>query len=389
MGQRGSEDGTRSRALDGLRGVAALAVVFYHAILHMDLTLIDRVLSVRLQTMPSLRDTLTKVALLIFNGHTAVYIFFVLSGCVLTLSLDRKRDQPTAAIAVSFLLTRAARLYPPVIVCMLLFFAMGFSGISGYPVFNFQQVLQNSSLTIIAMHGPSTTVQAELMAAPFLLAAWLLRRAFGPIVVVFCLAYAMLAIESAQMVATLPNMHAYLIAFACGMAVAEPAVRGLVSGIKPGAWWVALALLLLSRAFLPSASLISMVTMTGLCAVLVAGLLYGQRGSLVWLLETAPAQALGRVSFSFYLLNVPVLYLIWAFTDPWSWPSQYALEAGLCVGVLSAVLTWPLAVASERWVERPAIKAGRIMSAWITGVMHKAEPAPTAGERAVAPSKAA
>ena len=379
-----SNDGTRSHALDGLRGMAALAVVFYHAILHMDLTLIERVLNVRLQSMPSLRDGLTKVALLIFNGHTAVYVFFVLSGCVLTLSLDRKRDQPTAAIAASFLLTRAARLYPPVIVCMLLFFAMGFLGIGGYPVFSFQHVLQNSSLTTIAMHGPSTTVQAELMAAPFVLAAWLLRRAFGPIVVVFCLAYAMLAIESAHMVAKLPNMHAYLIAFACGMAVAEPAVRGLVASLKPGVWWVALALLLLSRAFHPAASLLSLVTMTGLAGVLVAGLHYGQRGSLVRLLETAPAQALGRVSFSFYLLNVPVLYLIWAFTDRWSWMGAHALETGLCIGALSVALTWPLAVASEKWVERPAIRAGRNISAWISGRVRDARPVASRAEPSIA-----
>ena len=387
MPQRDLREGARSHALDGLRGMAALAVVFYHAILHMDLTLVERVLDVRLQSIPGLRDILTKVALLLFNGHTAVYIFFVLSGCVLTLSLDRKRDQPTAAIAASFLLARAARLYPPVIVCMLLFFGMGFLGIGGFPVFSFQQVLQNSSLVTISMHGPSTTVQAELMAAPFVLAAWLLRRTFGPIALVFCLAYAVLAIESAHMVGKLPNMHAYLVPFAFGMAVAEPAVRGLVSGIKPGAWWLALLLLFLSRAFHPLASLISLVTMTGLCAVLVAGLLYGQRGSLVRLLETAPAQALGRVSFSFYLLNVPVLNLIWAVTDRWTWATQHALEIGFCVGVLSVALTWPLAVASERWIERPAIETGRRISAWIRRLAGKSDAVGPAGEPAMASAR--
>lgn len=386
MIQRGSWDDTRSHALDGLRGMAALAVVFYHSILHMDLTLVDRVLPVRLQSMHTLRDVLTKIALLIFNGHTAVYIFFVLSGCVLTLSLDRKRDQPAGATAASFLLARAARLYPPVVVCMLLFFAMGFLGIRGYPVFNVQQVVQNSTLITISMHGPSTTVQAEMMAAPFILAAWFLRRAFGPIVVVFCLAYAGLAIETGELVAKLPNMNDYLIAFACGMAVAEPGLRNLISGIKPGAWWVALVLIVLSRAFHPITSLITLVTMTGLCGVLVAGLLHGQRGSLARLLETAPAQALGRVSFSFYLLNVPVLYLIWAYTDRWSWMGRHALEAGLCVGILSAVLTWPLAIISERWVERPAIRAGRVMSAGIIRFVRRSDPDPSALQRAIARS---
>ncbi len=382
-----TRNGARSHALDGLRGMAALAVVFYHAILHVDETLIQHVVHLKLQSMHSQRDILTKIALLIFNGHTAVYIFFVLSGCVLTLSLDRKRDRPLPTIAAGFLLARAARLYPPVIACMLLFFAMGFLGIGGFPVFTPHALLQNSSLITISMHGPSTTVQAEVMAVPFLLVAWLLRRAFGPIAVVFCLAYAMLAIEAPQLVGRLPNMHAYLIAFACGMAVAEPAVRDLVSDIKPGAWWVVLGLLLLSRAFHPFVSLLTLVTMTGLCAVLVAGLLHGQRGSLARLLETAPAQSLGRVSFSFYLLNLPVLDLIWAFTDRWSWASGYALESGLCIGVLSVALTWPLAVASERWIERPAIAAGRALSAWAGRFTQKPEPVVSLDARAMPQSR--
>jgi peptidoglycan/LPS O-acetylase OafA/YrhL len=355
---------TRSNALDGLRGVAALAVVFYHGILHMDATLMERVLYRPLHAMPSVRDGLTKIALLIFNGHTAVYIFFVLSGCVLTLSLNRKLAEPAAVVSASFLLSRAARLYPPVIACMLLMLLLKYLPITGYPPFSFQQFLENASLTTISMHGPSSTVQAELLAAPLVLAVWLLRRKFGPIALVFSLAYGMIALDSAPMVGWMPNMHAYLIAFVCGMAVAEPAVRGLVATIRPAAWWATLAALILSRAFHPG-SLPSLLAMTGLSAVLVAGLLYGQKGSLARLLETAPVQTLGRISFSFYLLNVPMLYLIWAFTDRWAWTKDYALETGLVVGAISVAMTWPLALLSEKWIERPAIKAGRIMSSWV------------------------
>ena len=357
---------TRSNALDGLRGLAALAVVFYHAILHMDMSLVDRVLYAPLQSMPTMRDALTKIALLIFNGHTAVYIFFVLSGCVLTLSLNRKAAQPAGVVSASFLLSRAARLYPPVIACMLLFFLMGYLPIRGFPPFRFQQFLDNASLTAISMHGPSSTVQAELLAAPFLLAVWLLRRHAGPIALVFCLAYAALALDYNAMVFWLPNTHPYLIAFLCGMVVAEPAVRGLAAETDPRCWWLVLAALLSSRAFHPG-SLASLLTMTGLAAVLVAGLLHGRKGSLSRWLETRPVQALGRISFSFYLLNVPVLYLIWAFTDRWGWTKGFALETGLLVGLLSVALTWPLAAASERWIERPAVSAGRLISSWLSG----------------------
>jgi peptidoglycan/LPS O-acetylase OafA/YrhL len=357
-----AERETRSTALDGLRGIAALAVVFYHGILHMDLSMLDRVLYQPLQAMTNLRDFTTKIALLIFNGHLAVYIFFILSGCVLSLSLDRRSEQPPAFVAIAFMLNRAARLYPPVIACMLLFWALKFLPIAGYPSFNLWQVLQNGSLTTIAMHGPSSTVQAELLAAPFIFAVWLSRRYLGPLAVVLSLTYAALSLESGPMVAYLPNMHAYLIAFVCGMVVAEPQVRMLVANIQPTAWWGFIFVLLFCRAFHPQSSLVGLLVMTGLASVLVAGLLHGAKGALTNFLESGPIQALGRISFSFYLLNVPMLYLIWAFTDRWDWTKSYALESGLVVGALSVAMTWPLAVLSERWIERPAIRAGRLIS---------------------------
>ena len=65
--------------------------------------------------------------------------------------------------------------------------------------------------------------------------------------------------------------------------------------------------------------------------------------------------------------------------------SQYALEVGLCVAALSVVLTWPFAVASEKWIERPAIVAGRVMSAWVSRLLRKPQPVPSAVEQGVVP----
>jgi peptidoglycan/LPS O-acetylase OafA/YrhL len=357
-----AESEARNIGLDGLRGIAALAVVFYHGILHMDLSMLDRVLYQPLQEMTTLRDAITKIALLIFNGNLAVYIFFVLSGCVLALSLNRRSEQPIPAVAIGFMLNRAARLYPPVIACMLLFWALKFLPIAGFPSFSLWQVVQNGSLAKITMHGPSSTVQAELLAAPFVLLAWLMRRYFGPLAVVLSLSYAALALESGLMVAFMPNMHAYLIAFVCGLVVAEPQVRTLVADIRPAYWWALIFVLLFCRAFHPQSSLVGLLVMTGLASALVAGILHGPKGGLSHILESRPIQALGRISFSFYLLNVPMLYLVWAFTDRWEWTRTYALESGLAVGAISAAMTWPLAVLSEIWVERPAIRAGRYVS---------------------------
>jgi len=77
------------------------------------------------------------------------------------------------------------------------------------------------------------------------------------------------------------------------------------------------------------------------------------------MLEGKYAQLIGRVSFSLYLFNVPVLYLLWAYTDTLVWPKTHALEAGFLIGLFSLVLTLPIAWASEHWIERWSVALGR------------------------------
>jgi peptidoglycan/LPS O-acetylase OafA/YrhL len=349
----------RARALDGLRGVAAAAVIAYHGILHNDPGLISRVLLQPLQAMPTARDAVTKLVLLVFNGEVAVYVFFVLSGCVLRMALERQGSEPAARLCAGFALQRAVRLYPPVIACMVLFYVLSQFGIPGLSPFTPWQLLQNASLWAITMHGPSNTIQVELLAIPFILAAWLLRRRFGLPALALCVIYGVLALDSGWMVFFLPNMHAYLIAFMAGMLIAEPKLRPVLEAAPGSAWWSALAALLLARAFAPHVQLTNLVAMVMAAALLVAGLLHGQRGSLHRLLERPAIQALGRVSYSLYLLNVPVLYLLWGWTDGRPWVAQHALEAGLVTALAAFALSCPLAWVSERWVERPAVIAGR------------------------------
>ncbi len=353
----------RARALDGLRGIAAAAVVVYHSILHNDLSLIPRVLYQPLQAMPTLRDVLTKLFLIVCNGEVAVYVFFVLSGCVLRISLQRQGQESAARLCAGFALTRAVRLYPPVIACMVLFYWLSQFGIPGLIRFTPWQLLQNASLWAITMHGPSYTIQVELLAVPFILAAWLLRRRFGFPALGLCLVYGVLAHDARWMSFFLPNMQSYLLAFVAGMIAAEPKLRPLLAETPGGAWWGALAGLVFCRTFAPPEQITSMIAMVLAAALLVAGLLHGdRRGSLPRLLEHPAIQALGRVSFSLYLLNVPVLYALWGWTDGRPWVARHALEAGLAVAFVSFAITYPLAWASERWVERPAVIAGRWLS---------------------------
>lgn len=367
----------RARALDGLRGVAATAVIAYHTILHNDLSLVPRVLFQPLQAMPTVRDALTKLFLILFNGEVAVYVFFVLSGCVLRMSLERQENEPAGRLCAGFAVARAVRLYPPVVACMVLFYGLSQLGIPGLVRFTPWQLLQNASLVAITMHGPSNTIQVELLAVPFILAAWLLRRRFGLPAQGLCLVYGVLALDAGWMVLYLPDMHAYLIAFMAGMLVAEPKLRPALEAAPSGAWWGAFAGLVFCRTFAPHVQITSLIAMVLAAALLVAGLLHGRRGSLHRALERPAIQALGRVSFSLYLLAVPVQYAIWGWTDGQPWVARHALEAGLAIAVVAFALTYPLAWASERWIERPAVIAGRRLADLIrAGGRPAAVPAP-------------
>jgi len=349
----------RARALDGLRGVAAAAVIVYHSILHNDPSLVPGVLIQPMQAVSTLREAVTKLFLVVFDGQAAVFVFFVLSGCVLRMALERQGNGPAVRLCAAFALARAVRLYPPVIACMILFYAESQFGIPGLIRFTPWHVLQNGSLWAITMHGPSNTIQTEVLAVPFILAAWLLRRRFGLPALGLCLVYAVLAIEAPGMVLHLPDMHAYLIAFIAGMIVAEPGLRPALEAAPGGAWWAALAGLVFCRTFVSHLALSSLVALVLAAALLVAGLLHGQRGSLHRFLQRPVIQALGRVSFSLYLLAVPVQYALWGWTDGQPWIARHALEAGLAVALVAFAITYPLAWVSERWVERPAVIAGR------------------------------
>jgi peptidoglycan/LPS O-acetylase OafA/YrhL len=86
----------RFLAIDGLRGIAAMGVVFYH--LYGNLKL-------------ELSDTFPPLLIKIFNyGYLGVPIFFVISGLVISISIGGNRI--TKSYALSFILRRSLRLDP-------------------------------------------------------------------------------------------------------------------------------------------------------------------------------------------------------------------------------------------------------------------------------------
>lgn len=351
----------RSKALDGLRGLAALAVIFYHAILHHEV-LVSTVLVQPIQSLSSFRDIVTKIALMLFNGNSAVILFFVLSGFVLTLSLHRMQGSPVEILG-KFMARRIFRLYPALFVCMLFYYALSVVyatlGQSGFPVPDFARAMTNATLIDITWHGPSRTIQAEMLVVPFLLTFFALYRFFGVSALFLALGYSIMAITNPAMVLWAPNMAGWLLSFAAGMLLAHPDCAQLFSKARTtGIVMMALGLIFI-RAFVGGVADATVIGTTMLCMALVGSIHYGGNKAVDKALTHKIPQFLGQISFSLYLLNVPLLLVAWSITDRFGLYGTHALETGLVVGTIVSVATIPLAYIVTVKIEEPMIALGK------------------------------
>lgn len=355
----------RNRALDGLRGLAATAVVFYHAILHYDLALVDRVLVQPFDSVSGARDFATKAALVIFNGQAAVVLFFVLSGVVLQRSLERDRGT-TFGIAIRFAIKRLFRIMPAVVVCMSIFYVLTqglrYLNVLPFPVFSLPVFLKNALLIETKMHSPSLTVQTELLVVPFILVFYFVLKFFGRGGAMISILFALLAMGHAGLVFRLPNVAPNLFGFLVGMLVADRRCAAFFAGMGMLAIAGLVGAIVAGRHIVGFHSVSGLVAQTLAAAALLGVILYGRPNSAVRLLEGKACQFLGRVSYGTYLFHVVTLYLIWwSMMRYVSLPTVHALELGLVTGLVALPPTLALAFWCERWIEQPGIVAGQLV----------------------------
>jgi peptidoglycan/LPS O-acetylase OafA/YrhL len=105
--------------VESLRGLAALMVAICHSQLVFVVDGHEDLWRLNISHVQGLQAFATKMLLIVFNGGAAVSLFFVISGLVLGLSLDRQKDEILRS-SVSFLLRRALRIYPALILSLLL-----------------------------------------------------------------------------------------------------------------------------------------------------------------------------------------------------------------------------------------------------------------------------
>ena len=357
-------------ALDGLRGCAALAVTFFHGILHYNVGLVGSVLYAPVITISNWSDALNKALLAVFNGDSAVLLFFVLSGYVLSGSIDRNLNKVGNAWVVSadFFIKRCTRIYPAMIGCMLLYWVI-FLMVGGkieYPAVNFEVFWKSASLYEPTIHGPSWSLQVEMFAAPFVLLFVLLRRKFGFFALILAACYATFAIDYPVLVGYLNNLWPYLLAFAIGVGVASPQISEIKFEVKPWHLAVAIFAFVFARHCVPRAGVSGLVAQSILGGMVVYTAASVRRGLIHRFLVSAPVLFMGRISYSFYLINVPILYLVWGGMSK-VYPLQvvaYPLVAGLGSAFISTAITIPISAFSEKYIERLGISLGKLLTFW-------------------------
>jgi peptidoglycan/LPS O-acetylase OafA/YrhL len=360
--------GGRIRSLDGLRGIAALVVLLHHWLLVARPWLEDTVVWAWISQSP---------AKLITAGNEAVLVFFVLSGLVVVLPVFRPGFS-----WMGFLSARIVRLYGPVIAALVLSVLLillvprdpstmpagSWMADTHAVTVSWAEFFTQASLVPrqYPLNNPLWSLHWELVYSillPLATALALLVRRWALTAVLVCCGLSLLGriFEQSELL--------YFPIFIMGtiMATRMPDMLAWVERPRPR-WFMPLfaagsVLLLiaswLARPIAPSGSEWNTV-LWALAAPGAAGLVVV---SLAWapavrFLETGVMQWLGKISFSLYLIHVPILATLAYAVGSQNW--QLVGIVGIPLSILAA---WAFYQLVEARIHQAARRVHRAVTA--------------------------
>ena len=337
-------------ALEGLRAVAALLVVFHHARSHWLWGWLE--------------------------GWNGVTLFFVLSGFLITTLALREEDALGALRWRAFVVRRAFRIVPVYLAALALYVvAMAVAGIGAahrgpfvhampWYLSPFPEVPFFSRTHIVFSLAWSLGVEEKFYLLWPLLAFVVLRgRARGRLGLALSLAFVLqLPIAFSHGGRLLAPYSAILVGCVLAFLLHDRRGFAALSRLGTRAWFLASAALLvgaqaLTHVLHPTAAGFRVASpyyylpYSAAAALVVAALVLRAPGSS-WL-ESAPMRLVGRVSYPLYLTHPLALAFAAALIAPGNVTAELAY---LAVGITLAVA---LAYALHRLVERPLIRVGR------------------------------
>jgi peptidoglycan/LPS O-acetylase OafA/YrhL len=358
----------RFKSLDSLRGLAALAVVLHHCLLTLPASAYGRGGLAWLFSATPMR--------LLVDGPGAVLLFFVLSGFVLAASIEAGLRQSGTAFAYGrFATKRFLRIYPPFAAAILasaglylLIQPVPVEGLS--PWFNRQSWAYPVTPSLLAGHLLMTDQHQDMslinvmwslvhelrISLIFPLVYFALRR--RTVVTLLVTAglsaaanWALSHYALAPLIKTLCGTSQYVVMFAFGALIflRHRQISDVVARAGP---WAPIGLVVAGAwlFFLPRQTPILSLWLTGLAACCYVIAAFASPAAVRLLSGGAPSW-LGKVSYSLYLLHLPVLLtLLHLFADK---APLWMLLAATVVGSLL------LAGLAYRWIEAPCIAFAR------------------------------
>lgn len=316
--------------IDALRGIAAVAVVLYHFT----------------QRFVELFSPAQTPSLLVSQGHYGVNLFFIISGFVIFMTLDRTR-QP-----MDFVVSRFSRLFPAYWCAIALTFFITLILALPLKTVTPMQALGN----ILMLHGlfkvPHVdgvywTLQIELL---FYCYMFLLFRT-GQLTRLVRFVYPLLALRILYVALarhvgidlswTLANLLIleYLPWFAIGMAIYRSLNPVAGFGLRRSLALGSIAIITLAYAQGP---------VIGLLALTLASLVWAAAsGHLSWLAHPVPVW-FGAISYPLYLLHENIGWAVQLQVIRLGGSTDFSILAALGVALV-------LATALHHWVEQPAL----------------------------------
>jgi exopolysaccharide production protein ExoZ len=337
--------------IESLRGIAALTVVGGHV-------------GDQLSALPPYGwfDGFASRLIAAFSNATgAVVTFFVLSGFVLARSLDTNPDP------MRFFRNRLFRLFPAAIAVVVLLTVLHwrFGLFVGYEAsFDPFNVILNLLMIRSDIDGVMWSMTVECAATPLiLLSVWLCRKhggslLWGLIALLFSLSFWG---PYVHLLGGFTNLAAFY-AFVVGVLIHfYGARRALVAGprLATAAAFVAIGVFVLCGASKQTAPIMALECLSAsILIILIAG---RQDMALFIALDYKVVRFYGRISYSFYLLHPLGILFAFRAIDPvtlhaWGIPLSLTI---IFTTLTAVVFTTPAAWLTWRFVEMPAISAGR------------------------------
>lgn len=344
--------------LDSLRGLAALGVAFFHS------TFIFK-------SIPQ-ADPIGKIF-----GQAPICFFFLLSGFVLSRSLIKSAGLGGRQIA-GYYIRRLFRIYPMVIAGVTFgliasqFYAQQTEVQSASISLKYLMVAAGNTATTagyfeslalknINLDPPLWTIRVELLCSfmlPFLV---YLSRKHDVVTITLGVLLAIL-MTHAQGTCNWANAPTWIFAFYLGFLIQNGSLYLQALSSTVTKWSLGLGVLLLLIFSRGSANFLLMtLILAGVLAVMVPCNWLRLRR----LMEASALRFMGRISYSFYILHLPVLLLSWSAVArffPELLNHHHNFLPACFLFLLSVTMTIPLAALSEYFIERPFNGIGHELS---------------------------